>query len=73
VNRIRSLLHGEPTLEVEHVRRNERPDVVRYGKPLPLEKPVSVIFSKAMVRSTYKIALGFAIGILIWGFVRKSA
>jgi len=44
----------------------------RFGKPVsaPPPTPNVTIYAKRMTRSAYKVLLGAAIGILIWGFVR---
>jgi hypothetical protein len=62
------------TLRLDPEKRYQRPLNIRYMKPLPGpdKKPTAMVFAKNVVRSAYKIALGVAIGILIWGFVRNT-
>lgn len=44
---------------------------IRYRKPdVPEDPPIRI--TKAVVRSVYKMLLGVAIGVLIWGVVRKT-
>ena len=62
-----------PVLRIEHQPRNARPDYVRFEAPELSEPVAPFIFTKKVVRSVYKILLGGAIGILIWGMVRRTA
>jgi len=50
------------------------PTYVQYKKPVQDDhaKDPPLRFTKRAVRSGYKIALGVAIGVLIWGFVRNT-
>lgn len=54
--------------------RAAAPLYVEYKKPVPDDhaKSPPLRFTKRAVRSGYKIALGVAIGVLIWGFVRNT-
>jgi hypothetical protein len=64
-----------PTRVDPEDRRARRPNRVRYAKPAPPDEPdVSryTLLAKQVTRSVYKILLGVAIGILIWGFVRDT-
>lgn len=65
---------GRSALEDLRVDPDARePGDPRYRKPKETERdPNLVIFAKRVVRSVYKIMLGIAIGILIWGFVRNT-
>lgn len=45
---------------------------MKFGPPAAAQSPVPLIFQKRIVRSVYKVLLGVAIGILIWGMVRRS-
>ncbi len=64
---------GTPVPRVERRVRDPRPSHIRYQKPLPQPEAQPLVFTKRAVRSVYKILLGVALGILIWGFVRNTA
>jgi hypothetical protein len=72
VSRFRAAVRGPPRLKVEQERRNVRPDFVRHQVPMPGPKLPPLVFTKKVVRSVYKLLLGVAIGILIWGMVRNT-
>jgi hypothetical protein len=58
--------------EPRHVKQ---PRYVRHKKPPPDPEPPMpplTLYAKRITRSIYKVLLGVAIGILIWGFVRDS-
>jgi hypothetical protein len=54
--------------------RDDAPSWVRYRPPVQNDAPdvPTMRFTKRAVRSGYKIALGVAIGVLIWGFIRQG-
>jgi hypothetical protein len=59
--------------EVRHVKQ---PGYVKHKKPQEDPGPKTpnlTLYAKKVTRSLYKVLLGVAIGILIWGFVRDSA
>ncbi len=70
---LRGKVRGSTTLRIDPEERYERPGHLRYQKPIEQPKDPPLIFSKKIVRSIYKMLLGVAIGILIWGFVRNTA
>jgi hypothetical protein len=51
--------------------RHPKPEYIRFVPPPP-SSHLPFVFAKRVVRSIYKILLGAAIGILIWGTVRRS-
>jgi len=55
-------------------RRSSQPSYVRHAMPQGDSEPKAnlVLYAKHVTRSIYKIILGVAIGILIWGFVRDT-
>ncbi|HEX5138236.1 MAG TPA: hypothetical protein VFY93_14765 [Planctomycetota bacterium] len=56
-------------------RRARRPSYVRHAKPQEDPEPKVdhyTLYAKQVTRSLYKMLLGVAIGILIWGFVRDT-
>lgn len=58
------------------VRYPKQPRYLRHKKPPEDDKPETpniTLHAKKITRSIYKILLGLAIGVLIWGFVRNSA
>jgi hypothetical protein len=71
-SRLRAMLRESPPLRIEEAPRNPKPDYVRFQPSGVTETVVPLIFVKKVVRSVYKILLGMAIGILIWGMVRRG-
>lgn len=72
---LRASGRGSDTLRIDRAERAARPEHVRFEKPPPNDRPPLplVFLGKKIVRSIYKILLGVAIGVLIWGFVRNTA
>ena len=72
--RLRAMMRdsGAPPLKIEEQPRFAKPDYVRFQPPAETQTPTPLIFTKRIVRSVYKVLLGVAIGILIWGMVRRS-
>jgi hypothetical protein len=57
-------------------RHVKQPSYLHYKKPPEdpePKRPPLTLYAKRITRSLYKMLLGVAIGILIWGFVRNSA
>jgi hypothetical protein len=70
---VRARVRGVPTLRLDPEQREPAPHYLRFKKPPPPPENPPLRFSKKIVRSIYKILLGVAIGILIWGLVRRDA
>jgi len=67
---------GTQSLAVAPESRYTRPDHVRFQKPPEPDRPPNPdlrLYAKQITRSIYKVLLGIAIGVLIWGFVRNTA
>ncbi len=72
---VRARVRGTASIRIDPEDREPAPDPdrVKHKKPLPKIQEPRLIFTKKVVRSIYKILLGVAIGVLIWGFVRRTA
>jgi len=69
---VRARVRGTPTLRLDPEQREPTPHYLKFKKPPPRPEDPPLRFSKKIVRSIYKILLGVAIGILIWGLVRNN-
>lgn len=66
-------LRGVPTLCIDPGERERRPQHLRYQPSSPQPEQPRLTFSKKkIVRSLYKILIGTAISVLVWGFVRNA-
>jgi hypothetical protein len=70
--RLRAMLRESAPIRIEEPAKNPKPDYVRFQPSGAVETVVPLMFVKRVVRSVYKILLGVAIGILIWGMVRRG-